>query len=169
MKKWLIFAVIAAMFAMVMFPACGGDAEESDGAASDVVVTFDDPAAPTAALISWNGDASYEYGVYYQVIDYLGSITPVVFIDRGQNLYTYDVESAGATTLNTNQDGWQFYYDSTAFANGVKTDSAAVNTTNTEEVVRFGVAALNPGGFQVQEAIDTLIVWGPQVKLAPAP
>jgi hypothetical protein len=172
MKKWLIFAVIAAMFAMVMVAACGGgDEGGSDGAASDVRV-FVNQISPnaTAALIQWNGDPSYEYGVYYQVIDQLQTIYPVIYMGLGQNLYTYTA-SGGAAELNTQGPNlWQYYLASGASTNpgglgGVTLGAiiASASAVSSSSAVRFGVGALNPGGFQVSENIEALIAWSAQV------
>jgi hypothetical protein len=100
MKKWLIFAVIAAMFAMVMFTACpGGD--DGGGAASGVTVTkmydkeqvsgeYPAGTALVAYNITWEGVDGYDYYVYYEKKDPSGQIEKATNQVKGQTVYSFD-------------------------------------------------------------------------------
>jgi hypothetical protein len=104
MKKWFIFGVIAAMFAMVMFTACpSGD--DGGGAASNVTVTkmysVADPVHPIPAgavtlvayNITWEGVPGYDYFVYYEVKDPDGTVrfsdTTNYIPVKGQTLFKF--------------------------------------------------------------------------------
>jgi hypothetical protein len=106
MKKWLIFAVIAAMFAMVMFPACGNKSGESDGAAGmpDVVQVLN-AAGDTllAVIVRWEGTAGYDYYVYFEERDIYGTVMPLagntVYAVKGQTTYGL------IANIDSNDDG----------------------------------------------------------------
>jgi hypothetical protein len=179
MKKWLIFAVIAAMF-LVMFPACGGD-DESGPSVDSVVATPNDLDDPTEVLITWTGGFGYEYGVYFQIINSLTSITSTTYLGLGQNLYSYELNDSDTydKVLNTeNQDQWAYLlndasigdltlYDGTAVIDDFSDLVTFATGQNTEGVVRFGIAPANPGGFPLPDQIT--IKWDENyIKLSPA-
>jgi hypothetical protein len=103
MKKWLIFAVIAAMFAMVMFPACGNKGDDRGSAADNVEVRqmlsakmnegkYGSGAELIGYNITWEGVPGYDYYVYYEVKDPDGTITPAASSKaiKGQTLFKFD-------------------------------------------------------------------------------
>jgi hypothetical protein len=114
MKKWFIFAVIAAVF-MVTFPACGGD-EDSAPAASEVKATlyqsyFSIPLVNSdgtavnlsngttainasthkVILLEWTADPVYDYYFVWQKKNDLTKQIGGTNISLGQNIYKYDV------------------------------------------------------------------------------
>jgi hypothetical protein len=133
MKKWMIFAVIAAVF-MVTFPACGGD-DDGGPSASSVVATLkyialplceadgtpvkDNQTSATAIpaagiLVTWEGGAGYDYYLVWQDKNDLTKTVGGSNISAGQNLYTYEPYTpTGATAptqlrrvLNTDKGQW---------------------------------------------------------------
>jgi hypothetical protein len=114
MKKWLIFAVIAAMFAMVMFPACGDKGGGDNGGAAsnvEVIKMYDgvqtDNAFPAntkvvAYNIKWDGVPGYDYYVYYEVKDPTGEVKKATKQVKGQTLYKFStLYSTGASPVLT--------------------------------------------------------------------
>jgi hypothetical protein len=113
MKKWLIFAAVAAMFAVVMFPACetGGD---GDGVADSVnVEAFYDHIQVSGAYpagtkivaynITWEGVPGYDYYVYYEVMDARGEIQASYLSTafdqvKGQTVYKFAAQTTPTTT-----------------------------------------------------------------------
>jgi hypothetical protein len=107
MKKWLIFAAVAAMFAVVMFPACetgGDDAGIADSV--NVEALFDEVAgqngySATASLIgyniTWEGVPGYDYYAYFEVMDARGDIQRATTQVKGQTVYKFGKKTSGST------------------------------------------------------------------------
>jgi hypothetical protein len=177
MKKWLIFAVIAAVFAMVMFPACGGDDGDGGPSASNViakvltvpVVEADGTTSVTgtgAILITWEGGAGYDYYFILQEKSDLPQTAGGSEISRGQNLYAYEPVTVDGTVtkykrvLNQDKGQWAvlLFEDTDTPANGFTdyknfyTALVALPSVTAGEAAlgRFGVAAANPGGFPLE-------------------
>jgi hypothetical protein len=180
MKKWLILAVIAAVF-MVTFPACGGDDDGGPSASSVIAKVYpssvafaeaDGTVIPTAAsteiiLITWEGGAGYDYAFYFQDRKNLAKIVGDREISRGQNLYTYEpFTPTGATAptqlrrvLNTDKGQWSVLLykgttgtDATDGFAGYKGFFDAIGGGGTAVTIegRFGVGPANPGGFPLE-------------------
>jgi hypothetical protein len=121
MKKWLIFAVIAALFAVVMFPACGDKGGGDNGSAASNVqvykVTDSLPAdlttaAVTALNVVWDGAEGYEYSVYFEKLTPEGKIETVSSsILRGQTLYGFKAKKTSAGAYDN--PGWEATQDGT--------------------------------------------------------
>ena len=113
MKKFLIFAVIAAMFATV-FPACGKD-DDSGGAASppEVQLVYDkadakEAAALNAIIVTWTGAAGYDYDVYFERRNLDGVITALETNGvKGQTLYALKVKETSATNKDPITPFWE--------------------------------------------------------------
>jgi hypothetical protein len=153
MKKWLIFAVIAALFAVVMFPACGDKgAGDNGGAASGVTVTkmysVPDPTKAPGTLaaynITWEGVPGYDYFVYYEVKDPDGTVQYVDTTNwlpvKGQTLFAFQekkdpADTTGATLANpyfepidaADQNAW-----SILVASGTAGYSGTINSAGTD-------------------------------------
>jgi hypothetical protein len=107
MKKWLIFAVIAAMFAVVMFPACGDKGAGDNGGIADnvqVIPLYDNDKTGTPAAyphttyligynITWDGVPGYDYYAYYEIMDARGDIQRATRQVKGQTVYSFDREA----------------------------------------------------------------------------
>jgi len=95
MKKWFIFALIAAVF-MVTFTACNKDEEGDDGlglagAISSDTSVFDDINGFQSLIVTWNGVPGYDYYVYFEQRDISGVITPLAVSGiKGQTLFGID-------------------------------------------------------------------------------
>jgi hypothetical protein len=93
MKKWFIFGVIAAMFAMVMFTACPSGDDGGGAASMPVVDPLKNQAGDTlvGAIITWDGVDGYNYYVYFEQRDISGIIKPLVqdLGVKGQTVYGF--------------------------------------------------------------------------------
>jgi len=155
MKKWLIFAVIAAMFAMVMFPSCGKD-EGGEAVASDVRLTK----IGSTYVLTWDGNGGTDYGVYYMEQGYplngtasssaaVGGKVNLIMVGSNQKKYikAFDTADNRQTLLNTtegvlNTDGddkWSVVVDFTTLS------------ITSSVPIRLGVGAASPGGYYVEE------------------
>jgi hypothetical protein len=108
MKKWLIFGVIVAMFAVVMFPACESGGDDAGIADSVIVERFFDHvadsdggyAAGTKLVgynIKWEGVPGYDYYAYYEIMDARGELQRGGTQIKGQTVF----EFAPQTTIDT--------------------------------------------------------------------
>jgi hypothetical protein len=157
MKKWLILAVIAAVF-MVTFPACGGD-DGGETVAGDVKAEL--VGGGDFILVTWTGDPKSDFAVYAQRLDYFTvgddglDFLRVGLIDVGQRRLTYkdeddDFVEAGLT--NSVPEQWSYLISVTDFKTKVDFTSTAPDTF----YVRFGVAPSNAGGYSLEKFT---IVW----------
>jgi hypothetical protein len=154
MKKWLIFAVIAAMFAMVMFSACpSGD--DGGGAASDVELL-----TAEGELLTYTASGTEYYIVTFQgAKGYTYSIFTIGADDtEGIEAVTPDVSSAVAQSMI----GYKYDADEeevVAFGNDQEDQWFALLPTDdiTKAFFNVGVAAFSPGGYPLEKAS---VAWG---------
>jgi hypothetical protein len=149
MKKWMIIAVVAALF-MVMFPACGGDdAGEDDRAASDVKAVL----VGSDLLITWTGSAGVDYTVYYaEKKDTATRAAQEAVI--GQRALKYELkDKAVVTRVNDREDYWSVYSDGVG---EIATNLASVVGGLTGEFC-FGVGPAYTGSYAIDENVP--IVW----------
>jgi len=154
MKKWLIFAVIAAMFAMVMFPACGKD-EGGNAAAAENVRAY---LIGGEVIVSWTGSANSDYIVYVQEKKINGEYSVAAETTIGQNQMKYVLATTGGVAspvrVNDNEEYWSVYSGSTLTG-----DVASANLKTklpSGGAFRFGVGPANTGSFSLDEVP---IVW----------
>jgi hypothetical protein len=145
MKKWMIIAVVAALF-MVMFPACGGDdAGEDDTVASDVRAYK----IGGNVLVTWTGSNGSDYAVYYQekaatAVAGDGTKTQVVL---GQRQFKFVLKDDGTgdvdTTINGDESYWSVWSDDAG-----KTGQEFSGNLPIGGEFRFGVGPALTGGFR---------------------
>jgi hypothetical protein len=154
MKKWLILAVIAAVF-MVTFPACGGD-DSGETVAGDVKAEI---FPGDFILVTWTGDPKSDFAVYAQRLDYFTvgddaiDDLRVASIDVGQRRLTYfdadgDFVEDGLT--NSVPEQWSYLIEVSDLISKMDISGAG------DIYVRFGVAPTNAGGYSLEKFT---IVW----------
>jgi len=145
MKKWLIFAVIAAMFAMVMFPACGKD-EGGEAVAENVIAKLEG----SDVIVTWTGDVGSDYAVYSLKQGYpLTSSGDIKLEIDGQRLLRYYKDYNPYSTTAGN-------YVSGGETNPQEEQWSAIIESATSGIYRFGVGPVNAGGYPIEQ---TTIVW----------
>ena len=148
MKKWLILAVIAAVF-MVMFPACGN--KDDDGPSAN---TVEAKKYGSNYLITWTGSSGYDFAVYFQNKADVTDIVGGTKMSPGQNLYAYEYDEDADTlnvVLNQSPEQWSVLINAAWTAEYSDFKDAVDGKEG-----RFGVGAANPGGYPL-EAVK--IVW----------
>jgi hypothetical protein len=136
MKKWLIFAVIAAMVLMA-FPSCGGDEEAGEPVADGINARVYNSGANV--LIEWDGDGNTDYSVYSETLDYPVANGQVTLEIAGQRLFKYlDDDGNFVAAGLTNPDGSEGKWSAVVSAPGSGT-------------VRYRVAVSNAGGSPLEQ------------------
>ena len=148
MKKWLILAVIAAVF-MVMFPACGNKDDGGLSEASDVKMARYNDGTADFLIVTWTGDSTgSRYDVAVADASGVGgslfapaasSGTDYEYF-QGQNVYLFDLD--GTVLGNEEPSSWSA--------------KIAFSDIDATEVVLVGVVALSPGGY----SFGSKVVWG---------
>jgi hypothetical protein len=157
MKKWMIIAVVAAMFAMIMFPACGGDdGEGDDRAASEVTATL----VGNELLITWTGSPGVDYTVYYAKKENTPS-REAKEAAVGQRTFKYTLDDDTGTVVqrvNDNPDYWSVYSDGDTDDDATTSLSGLVtNVLSGNGQFCFGVGPAYTGSFAIDENVP--IVW----------
>jgi hypothetical protein len=149
MKKWLIFAVIAAMV-LTAFPSCGGDDAGGEPVADNVKVELQDNG--NYILITWTGDSNADYVVFAEVLTYPVSTTPpagnIVLLGPGQRLLKYMKDVNGTPTFdstgvtNDSEESWSYA--------PIATSNPPAGAVSGDRV-RFGVGYVNAGGYTLEQ------------------
>jgi len=126
MKKWFIFALIAAVF-MVTFTACNKDEEGDDGQGRASPPRADLYESTSGALgsiiVNWNGSPGYDYYVFFEKRDLNGIITPMALAGvKGQTVFQFEEDSTAPywklTTAGTSPTKWAIAIGSGGAASG---------------------------------------------------
>jgi hypothetical protein len=162
MKKWMIIAVVAALF-MVMFPACGGDDDGGDDAVADNVRAVK---VGSNVLVTWTGSVGSDYAVYYQEKSQSTDVGGGTQATRGQRQFKYVLNTSTKAvdiTINDDEVYWSVWSDDSNSETG-NTLNAVVNSGTINGVsvgplsgnYRFGVGPALTGGFRRK---NLPIVW----------